>query len=179
MGYTGGTSADPTYYDLSGAAETVQLDFDPTQVSYEQLVEDFFSFHDATSAPATGQYRSVVFVKGPEQEAIARSVLQRLQASSDGTITTTIVPISDFTLAEDYHQKYALQSNSVFFKEFQAFYPDFWDLVDSMAAMRVNAYLDGFGTAEQLQVERGELGLSAAAQEHLLSAVPGASCPIP
>ncbi len=179
MGYAGGTSADPTYYDLSGAAETVQLDFDPTQVSYEQLVEYFFSFHDATSAPTTGQYRSVIFVNGPEQEAVARSVLRRVQASSDGTIKTTTVPIGDFTLAEDYHQKYALQSNWVFFNEFRAIYPDFWDLVDSMAAMRVNAYLDGFGTAEQLQDELGELGLSASAQEHLLSAAPAASCPLP
>ena len=48
-----------------------------------------------------------------------------------------------------------------------------------MAAMRVNAYLDGFGTAEQLQAELGELGLSASAQEHLLSAAPAASCPLP
>jgi methionine-S-sulfoxide reductase len=179
VGYAGGTTTDPTYYNLSGSAETVQLDFDPTQVSYEQLVEDFFSFHDATSAPSTGQYRSVIFVNGPEQEATARSVLQRVQAGSRGDVKTQIVPIGDFTLAEDYHQKYALQGDSLLFKELSAIYPNIWDLVNSTAATRVNAFLDGFGTLEQLSSELGDLGLSATAQEKLLSASPAAACPVP
>jgi peptide-methionine (S)-S-oxide reductase len=174
VGYAGGTTPDPTYYNLGGAAETVQLDFDPTQVSYEE-----FSFHDATSAPSTGQYRSLIFVNGPEQEAIARSVLERVQAESEGTIKTQIVTSGDFTLAEDYHQKYALQGNSSLFKDLSAVYPNIWDLVNSTAAMRVNAYLDGFGTQAQLQAELGELGLSDAGQQHLLAASPAAACPVP
>jgi peptide-methionine (S)-S-oxide reductase len=157
----------------------VQLDFDPAKVSYEQLVEMFFSFHDATFAPISGQYRSVIFVADAEQERIARTVLERVQAASEETIRAQIAPIGDFTLAEDYHQKYALQMDSLLYKEFRAIYPDLWRLVDSTAATRINAYLDGYGTAEQLQAELPGLGLSARGQEHLQAASPAAVCPVP
>ncbi|OFW58170.1 MAG: hypothetical protein A2133_00675 [Actinobacteria bacterium RBG_16_64_13] len=179
MGYEGGTSTDPTYHDLGGHAETVQLDFDPSKVSYEELVEKFFTFHKAAHAASTGQYRTVIFVNGAEQERIARAVMQRVQETSDGTIQTRIVSGAAFYLAEDYHQKYALQGDGVLRGEFRAMYPDLWDLVDSTAATRVNAYLYGDGTAEQLQAELGGLGLSASAQEYLLSASPVGACLVP
>jgi peptide-methionine (S)-S-oxide reductase len=157
----------------------VQFDFDPAKVSYEQLVEMFFSFHDATFAPISGQYRSVIFVADAEQERIARSVLERMQAASEETIRAQIVSNAHFTLAEDYHQKYALQMDSLLYKELKAIYPDLWRLVDSTAATRINAYLDGYGTAGQLQAELPGLGLSARGQEHLQAASPAAVCPVP
>lgn len=179
MGYAGGTTANPTYHDLGGAAETVQLDFDPAQVSYEELVRQFFSFHDATTAPSTGQYRSVIFASGAEQEQTARSVLQRVQQSSAGAIRTQMVPLGGFHLAEDYHQKYALQSDGMLRRELSAIYPSIWDLVDSTAAMRVNSFLYGYGTAEQLQAELDDLGLSAVARDHLVSTSPVGACALP
>jgi peptide-methionine (S)-S-oxide reductase len=141
----------------------------------------FFSFHDATFAPISGQYRSVIFVADAEQERIARAVLERVQAASEETIRAQIVPIGSdgFHLAEDYHQKYALQMDSLLYKELKAIYPDLWRLVDSTAATRINAYLDGYGTAEQLQAELPGLGLSARGQEHLQAASPAAVCPVP
>jgi peptide-methionine (S)-S-oxide reductase len=178
VGYAGGTTADPTYHDLGGAAETVQVDFNPTQVSYERLVEMFFQFHDATFAPVSGQYRSVIFADGPEQERIAREVMQRVQAGYEHPFTTQIVSLEKFTLAEDYHQKYALQMDSLLHAELKAIYPDIWDLVDSTAAMRINAYLDGYGTADQLRAELSGLGLSARGQEHLQSVSPAVVCPV-
>jgi peptide-methionine (S)-S-oxide reductase len=178
VGYAGGTTANPTYHDLGGAAETVEFDFDPSQVSYEQLVEMFFSFHDATFAPPSSQYRSAIFVNRPEQERIAREVLQRVQAGAKYPIRTQIVPVGTFTLAEDYHQKYALQTDRLLFRELSAIYPDLWNLVDSPAATRINAYLDGYGTNEQLRAELDSLGLSAAGKEHLLSASPAVVCPV-
>ena len=156
----------------------MQLDFDPSQVSYEELVEKFFSFHDATFAPSTGQYRSVIFVNGADQEQIARSVTQRVQADSKGTIQTQIVTVGDFHLAEDYHQKYLLQMDGLLFSEFHAMYPTFADLVDSTAAMRVNSYLDGYGTADQVRAELSGLGLSDAAQQRLLAVSPAGACPV-
>ena len=106
----------------------MQFDFDPAQVSYEQLVEMFFSFHDATFAPISGQYRSVIFVADAEQERIARSVLRAgaggLRADHQGADR----PLAGdgFHLAEDYHQKYALQMDSLLYKELKAIYPDLW-----------------------------------------------------
>jgi hypothetical protein len=154
------------------------VDFDPSQVSYEELVELFFSFHDATRAPTSGQYRSVIFAGDAEQEQIAQSVLQRVQEGSERTIRTQIVALGGFTLAEDYHQKYALQSDGLIFAELHAIYPDIWELVDSTAAMRLNSYIYGDGTPEQLQAELDGLGLSPAAQEYLVSASPVGACPV-
>ena len=183
MGYAGGTSSDPTYENLSGAAETVQVDFDPSQVTYEQLVEDFFSFHDATvPAGSTSQYRSVIFVSGSEQEQTARSVLQGAQQTADGPILTQIVSLGagDFHLAESYHQKYILQTDRTLFEDLTAAYPSIWDLVNSTAAMRVNSYLDGYGTSEQVQADIDRLGLSADGQKVLLSVSHVAGgCPLP
>ena len=176
MGYAGGTSTDPTYHDLVGAAETVQVDFDPAKVSYEKLVEKFFEFHDATLAPPTGQYRTAIFAGDAGQEQIARSVMQRAQAHGDRPIRTQIVSGDSFYLAEDYHQKYALQADSLLAGEYRGMYPDLWDMVDSTAATRVNAYLYGDGSAEQLQAELDSLGLSEKGKDYLLRATPAGTC---
>ena len=176
MGYEGGRSTHPTYHDLAGAAEAVQVDFDPAKVTYEELVEKFFEFHDASFAPSTGQYRTVIFASDAEQERIAGLVMQREQAKADRPLNTQIVSGATFYLAEDYHQKYALQGYSQLAGEYRAMYPDFWDMVDSPAATRVNAYLYGEGAAEQLQAELDGLGLSEAGKEGLLAASPVGSC---
>jgi peptide-methionine (S)-S-oxide reductase len=154
----------------------VQFDFDPTKVTYEQLVDRFFAFHDATRASSKRQYMSAIFVSDPEQEQIARSVMQRVQDASKTTLKTSILPAGEFYLAEDYHQKYALQGNTFLKKEYLAMYPDIWDLVDSPAATRVNAYLYGFGTAEQLAAEFDKLGLSEEGKARLESAGPSGFC---
>jgi methionine-S-sulfoxide reductase len=178
VGYAGGTSTDPTYHDLGGSAETVQVDFDPAKVTYEELVQDFFAFHDATYAPSTGQYRSVIFVSDAGQEQVARAVMQRVQEESEQPLKAQIVANAVFYLAEDYHQKYALQGDGLLAGEFRAMYPDLWDMVASTAATRVNAYLYGEGLAEQLQAELEGLGLSEAAKEHLLAASPVGTCAV-
>lgn len=178
VGYTGGTTKDPTYYSLGDHTETVEIDFDPTQVSYETLVQEFFKAHDATRSSAKRQYMSAIFTYDAEQERVAREVLQRVQAATSRTIQTQVLPAETFYLAEDYHQKYALRGNRLLFAEFEAMYPDFWDLVDSAAASRVNAYLYGFGTAEQLAAELDKLGLSERGKEALAKAGPTAVCPV-
>ncbi len=160
------------------AAETVQLDFDPSRVTYKALVEKFFVFHDATRAASTGWAMSAIFVDGPDQERAARSVMQRVQENSEGTIQTRIISAADFRLAGESQQKRALQGNDLLFGEFRAMYPDIWDLVDSPAATRVNAYLHGSGTDEQLQAELEGLGLSAAAKDQLLAVSPTVARPV-
>ncbi len=156
----------------------MQLDFDPTKVTYEALVEKFFAFHHAALAPSSGQYMSAIFVSDDDQERIARSVMRQMQENSSGTIQTRIIRGATFHLAEDYHQKYALQGDGLLISEYRAIYPDIWDLVNSTAATRVNAYLYGFGTPERLRAELESLGLSATARDHLLSAMPAGTCPV-
>ena len=117
-GYTGGTAKDPSYYEevcsgSTGHAEAVEVEFDPSVVSYPKLLEVFWSIHDPTSlnrqGPDTGeQYRSAIFYHTPEQEAQARASKQKLEKSGvcKKPIVTEIVPASEFYRAEEYHQRY-------------------------------------------------------------------------
>ena len=178
MGYTGGSTKNPTYHDLADHTETVQFDFDPAKVSYEELVARFFAVHDATRSSSRRQYMSAIFTPDEEQERLARSIMARVQEKSTGGVRTLIVPLADFYLAEDYHQKYALQGDRILSQEFRTMYPDIWDLVDSPAATRVNAYLYGCGTAELLNTELDSLGLSDAGKARLQTGSPVGACSV-
>jgi peptide methionine sulfoxide reductase msrA/msrB len=117
-GYEGGTTPNPTYEDVhtgkTGYAEAVRIVFDPTKISYEDLLEKwFFRMHDPTTKNRQGndvgtQYRSAIFVTSPEQREVAIRAKKAVAASGKwrAPITTEIVDAGPFTLAEDYHQKY-------------------------------------------------------------------------
>ena len=117
VGYEGGTMPNPTYKavctDATGHAEAVEIEYDPAQISYEQLLDAFFSLHDPTQLNRQGpdwgtQYRSVIFYHTPEQEAAAKAAVERLTAEKrfNKPIVTQVVPATTFWRAEEYHQKY-------------------------------------------------------------------------
>ncbi|CAN5461356.1 peptide-methionine (S)-S-oxide reductase MsrA [soil metagenome] len=116
VGYTGGKFSDPTYEnvctDKTGHAEAIQIKFDPKEVSYEELLDLFWSIHNPTTKNRQGpdigsQYRSSIFYHTAEQENIAKKSKQELNDSKfQNKIVTEIVPASTFYPAEDYHQKY-------------------------------------------------------------------------
>jgi peptide-methionine (S)-S-oxide reductase len=117
VGYMGGTLANPTYEDVcsdrTGHAEVVQLDYDPQQISYAQLLRTFFDLHDPTTPNRQGpdfgsQYRSVVFFHDSEQERAAHQIKDELDRAGGfpRKIVTQIAPASDFWRAEEYHQRY-------------------------------------------------------------------------
>lgn len=119
VGYAGGNTPDATYQEVcsgvTGHAEVVLVIFDPTQISYEELLQVFWENHDPTQGDRQGndvgtQYRSTVFTTSDEQTAAARSSLHayqtELQAAGYGKITTDIGPLDKFWYAEDYHQQY-------------------------------------------------------------------------
>jgi peptide-methionine (S)-S-oxide reductase len=116
-GYSGGKTPNPTYQQVStgmtGHAETVQITFDPKQVSYEDLLHVFFTIHDPTTLNRQGadvgtQYRSVIFYHNPEQKEIAQRVIHELETEKvyDKPIVTELVEFSAFYPAEEYHQEY-------------------------------------------------------------------------
>ncbi len=116
-GYMGGTTENPSYKDVctgsAGHAEVVQVTFDPSRVSYRELLDVFWDSHDPTTPDRQGpdigtQYRSVVFFHSPEQEAAARASKKSLDESGrfDNPMVTEIVPASTFWRAEEYHQRY-------------------------------------------------------------------------
>lgn len=117
VGYTGGTTENPSYREVctgrTGHAEAVQLEYDPARISYDRLLDAFWSSHDPTTKDRQGpdigtQYRSAIFFHTPEQEAAARKSIARLE--SEGRfrrpIVTVIEPASAFWRAEEYHQRY-------------------------------------------------------------------------
>lgn len=117
VGYTGGRFEDPTYEDvctdMTGHAEAVQLQYDPREVSYEQLLETFWSVHDPTTKDRQGpdigsQYRSMIACHTPEQEVLAKKSKEELSRAGRfrNKIITEIVPATTFYMAEEYHQKY-------------------------------------------------------------------------
>lgn len=114
-GYAGGHVANPTYEEVcgkkTGHAEVVQVEFDPAEISFAELLEVFFTIHDPTTKDRQGndvgpQYRSVILTHSPEQERIAREQLAAAQAHWDAPIVTQIAPLEKFWPAERVHDNY-------------------------------------------------------------------------
>lgn len=98
-----------------------------------------------------------------------------LQSLLTTEIATDLVPFTEFYLAEDYHQKHALQHSYEYLLELKAMYPSFRTIIFSTAAARLNGYLGGYGTLENLQAEIDSYGLSERAKDHLLNFVKASS----
>jgi len=116
-GYTGGHVLNPSYKAVctgtTGHAEVVQVDFDPSVISYGDLLEIFFGIHDPTTLNRQGadtgtQYRSAIFTHSAEQETAARAVLASVDREGpwDDAIVTEVSPLDVFYPAEDYHDSY-------------------------------------------------------------------------
>lgn len=114
-GYSGGTTEAPDYKQVctgtTGHAEVVEVDYDESRVSFDELVVSFLGMHDPTQVNRQGpdvgtQYRSAIFYHTPEQEAAARRTLSEAQAAFTRPIATQIAPAGPFYRAEEYHQQY-------------------------------------------------------------------------
>lgn len=116
-GYAGGTVENPTYEAVcsgtTGHAEVVQLEYDPSVVSYRELLEVFFTIHDPTTRDREGpdvgsQYRSAIFYHDEEQRGEAEAYIEDLEDAGvlDGPVVTEVEPLEAFYEAEDYHQDY-------------------------------------------------------------------------
>jgi peptide-methionine (S)-S-oxide reductase len=156
---------------LADHTETIQIDYDPTRISYEKLLEIFWSAHTPTRRPWSQQYKAAVFFHNQEQKRLALASLKSQAAKTKGKIYTEIIPASEFYLAEAYHQKYQLQRDDRLLKELRGIYPATQDFVNSTAAARVNGYLGGYGTLAAVQAELPNLGLSPEANRRILDMV--------
>ena len=117
VGYSGGRLKNPTYDDVctdqTGHAEVVQVEYDPSRVAYDQLLDLFWQLHDPTTPNRQGpdigtQYRSAIFYHTPEQKSAAEASKERLRKSGryQRPIVTEITPAAEFYRAEEYHQQY-------------------------------------------------------------------------
>jgi peptide-methionine (S)-S-oxide reductase len=117
VGYTGGSTTDPTYNDvktgMTGHAEAIEITFDPDKVSYEKLLHWFFQIHDPTTRDRQGndvgsQYRSAIWYTTDQQRDVAEKVIEAVDRSGrwPGAIVTELAPVSAFYEAEAFHQDY-------------------------------------------------------------------------
>ncbi len=116
-GYAGGTVPNPTYEEVctgeTGHAEVVQITYDPSIITYRDLLEVYFTIHDPTTLNRQGadvgtQYRSVIFYHSPEQERVAQEMITELEKADvwEDPIVTQVEPLEAFYAAEDYHRDY-------------------------------------------------------------------------
>ena len=172
VGYAGGTKINPTYNDLGNHSETIQIDYDPTIITYQKLLDVFWDSHKPIFPRQARQYMSIIFYHNEEQKRLAMETKSREEVRlATDKLYTEIIPASDFYLAEAYHQKHYLQFAADLMAEFRAIYPEDEDFIASTAVARVNGYTAGNGTLATLQAELDSFGLSPTANKKLLDIV--------
>jgi methionine-S-sulfoxide reductase len=171
VGYSGGEKQDPTYRSIGDHSETIQIDYDSTRASYNELLDVFWKSHNPRRRSWSRQYMTAVFYHNEDQKRLALETRDREGKKRGIKIRTKILPFSEFYLAEDYHQKYYLRHQPELMRELNAIYPKIEDFVASTAVTRVNGYVGRYGTCAALQEELDSLGLSPAGRNKLLGIV--------
>jgi len=168
VGYAGGRTPHPDYQHIGDHSETVRVEFDPTRISYQELLEVFWMGHDPASGSFMRQYRNAAFTLNADQQRQAEESRDRVAEKTGREVRTAVEPAGTFYPAEDYHQKYLLRGAGDIYREIRALYPSDEALVASTAAARINGYLGCNGEPEDLEREIGRLGLSPGVQSQLI-----------
>jgi peptide-methionine (S)-S-oxide reductase len=167
VGYAGGKAPNPTYRNIQDYSETIQIEYDPSVISYETLIQVFWDSHNPTARAWSRQYMSIVFVHDEEQERVARETKQRTEEQAGRPVMTEIQPYETFYSAEDYHQKYYLQNRRDIFDALKRRYVDFDAFIDSTTAARLNGFVAGHGTQEQVEAALEALQLEESIDRQL------------
>lgn len=171
VGYAGGKMDEPTYHDLGDHTESIQIDFDPSVISFETICTIFWRSHNPCGRSWSRQYASLLFYANAEQKKIAEATRDKV-AAEKGALSTQVVALGRFFAAEDYHQKYMLRRDDYFLNQLKRYYGENdVGLMNSTVAARLNSYLSGYGKLETLKREIDTFGLSDDAKEQLLKRV--------
>jgi methionine-S-sulfoxide reductase len=165
VGYAGGTTDDPTYSSIGDHSETIQIDYNPDLVTFAELLDVFWRSHNPSARSFSRQYRSIIFFHNEQQHDLALDTKERAQAAK--TIYTEILPFSKFFRAEDYHQKYYLRQAGELMGELRGKYSLEEDFTNSTVAARLNGYIGGFGSQDQLEQELDSFALSDQAEKYI------------
>ncbi|RNI29038.1 peptide-methionine (S)-S-oxide reductase MsrA [Rufibacter latericius] len=169
VGYVGGDSDNPTYWNLGQHIETVQLEINTSLVSYRQLLDLFFTNHSPTKAPWKRQYTSAIFFRSPGQEEIIRQRIAQEEKKIQQKLFTLVLPFQKFYLAEERHQKWYLQRNPALRSELLKSFPNFPEFLNSTAASQLNAYLAGFWPKPKAEFLLQKMPLSEARKQIILA----------
>ena len=167
VGYAGGSTNNPTYRSIGDHTESIQVEYNPEEITFKELGDLFWSNHDPGTGSYSRQYDKILFYENEAQKVVAEEGLERVSEKSDGQVYTRVEKLENFYPAEDYHQKYRLRNNSNYLDELREYYGNPNALRDSTAAARLNGYLAGYGSAENVRDNLGKLGLSGEARSDL------------
>ncbi|MGA6927580.1 MAG: peptide-methionine (S)-S-oxide reductase [Desulfosarcina sp.] len=171
VGYAGGMKADPDYHHIGDHTETVQVDYDPQRITYDQLLEIFWNSHEPMARSWSRQYLHAVFYHDERQRQLAMDAKAAVEKKLGHTVNTEVAPLRSFTLAEDYHQKYLLKQHHRLKAEMSHIYPNHADFVNATSVARLNGYAGGNGGKDQLSREIDRLGLSVTGKQGLTEMV--------
>jgi methionine-S-sulfoxide reductase len=171
VGYAGGRTDAPNYGNIGDHTETVQVDYDPGRLTYDQLLDIFWKSHRPATQGFSRQYMNAVFYHNEQQRQLALASKTAVEQKIDSTVKTEVVSLRSFTMAEDYHQKYILKRHDALKNEMSRVYPRHLDFVDATSVARLNGYAGGHGTRDQLSQEIESLGLSAEGKKVLIDMV--------
>ncbi len=135
----------------------MEVDFDPSQISFAEIVDLFWNSHDPRCGIRSAQYMSAIWFHNKQQQGVIDSGKAAVEEKWSGRIQTPVLPLDVFYPAEDYHQKYRLQ-NSPLRNHFRAMYSKFEDFNNSTAAARLNGFIAGNGSQETFDEEHQQYG---------------------
>lgn len=159
VGFSGGSFPDPSYSAIGDHVETVEVLFDPDQLSYGQLLDYFWDHHNAHAKPIFRQYASAVFTTDPEQERVARLVRKQRQARAPGEpLLTALQALERFYPAEESHQKYYLSQDPELLERLPCYAEQ---KLQTRLATKLNALVGRAGKQSELTDQLTALGLSA------------------
>ena len=169
VGYAGGTTESPTYKTIADHTETVQIDFDPTTISFEEILLHFWRNHYPNRDQYKGQqYVSSLRYHNEQQLQIIDKVKAIMEQELGEPIETEITLLEHFTLAEQRHQKYYLKRYPKALEQLEPFYSSEESLVDSTFAARLNGFVKGFGTRDQIVTEIQSWQVDESARQQLI-----------
>lgn len=171
VGYAGGQLPEPTYKRLGDHTESVQLDYDPEQISFAELLQLFWSGHNPAKPVWGRQYMSAIFYQDPAQQQTAGESLTQQTMGGRFRFPTELWSLQRFYVAEPYHQKHYLRRHARLMKELAGRFANEQALIISTVAARLNGALAGFGETDGLAAELLGVGSSAAEAKRLVALV--------
>ncbi|MDQ0428021.1 peptide-methionine (S)-S-oxide reductase [Planomicrobium stackebrandtii] len=169
VGFAGGREPAPTYRKMGDHTETVQIEFDPSVISYEEILREFWGHHYPNRDNYKGrQYISLLHYHTEQQHKTIGLIRKEMEAKLEEPIETEISPFTGFTRAEERHQKYYLKRYPKALEQLAKIYPERELLEDSTFAARLNGFVKGFGTKDSVRKEITQWNIGEAEKAYLI-----------
>ncbi|GAE01929.1 methionine-S-sulfoxide reductase [Clostridium botulinum] len=173
VGYTGGSTLFPTYNSIGDHLETVEIYYDSSKITFEDLLMVFEKNHNYTTRPNLLQYNSAILYNNENEKELCLNWMKSKEEELTKEVLTKISPIEKFYYAEFYHQKYYVQLEPVIMSNLRSKFSTGNDLISSPLCHKLNAYLAGYSSLKNLNKEIKDFNLSKDAKNRLLSIVEG------